>query len=264
MRILDQNDAAGFLDRLDADGTVRSRARKDDGEVVAMLRGQRAEKAVDRRALPARFVEFGEREMMIGRHKLPVGRNDVDMAGFKRREPGDLRDRHLCARGGNAGQLARAPGIEMDDNHKSSFEAVRQRFEKRLQGFDAAGGRADANRREAMNGRLVGDFSFLTGRQELVVVVGHRWPGKECEGCAFKGLCPLPIRRYSIVCKERSSVVLAKCFLSQSHPSRISLADRKRHWVKRGRKASVPGAGGLNAGTPPSCGRTRRFPSKCA
>ena len=53
VRILDQNDASGLLDRLDADGPVRARTRKDYRKVVAPLRRERAEEEVDRGALAA-------------------------------------------------------------------------------------------------------------------------------------------------------------------------------------------------------------------
>jgi hypothetical protein len=67
VRVLDQNDAAGLLDRLDADGPVGTGAGKNDGEIVASLRRERAKKEIDRSALPTRFVEFRDRKMLVGR-----------------------------------------------------------------------------------------------------------------------------------------------------------------------------------------------------
>ena len=65
-RVLHQDDPARLLHRLDADRAVRPGAGEDDGEIVAALRGERAEEQVDRRALPARLVEFGQRQMLVG------------------------------------------------------------------------------------------------------------------------------------------------------------------------------------------------------
>ena len=86
VRILDQDYAAGLLDRLDADGPVRAGARKNNGEIVAMLGRERTEKKIDWRPLPARLVELGDREMMVGRTELPVRRDDIDVARFDGRQ----------------------------------------------------------------------------------------------------------------------------------------------------------------------------------
>ena len=83
LRILNENDAAGFLHRPDAHGAIGTGAGKDDGEAIAVLRGQRAEEEIDRRALPARLVERGYRQMVVGDDELPIGRNDIDMAGLE-------------------------------------------------------------------------------------------------------------------------------------------------------------------------------------
>ena len=152
VRILNQNDAPGLLDRLDADGPVRTGARKNDGEVVAPLRRERAEEEIDRRALPARLVELGDRQMLVGRQKLPVGRNDIDVARFEGHAAGDLRHRHSRSGRENAGKLALVPGIEMHDDNESRVDIVRQTFEKHLQGVNAPGGRSDADRRKSLVG----------------------------------------------------------------------------------------------------------------
>jgi len=67
VRVLDQDDAARLLDGLDAHRAIRAGAGKNDGEVVAALRGKRAKEKIDRRPLLARLVELGNRQMMIGR-----------------------------------------------------------------------------------------------------------------------------------------------------------------------------------------------------
>ena len=87
LRVLHDDDAAGLLDRLDSDRAVRSRAGQDDGEIVAPLRGERAEKEVDRRPLPARLVELGQRQMPVGDDELAVGRDDIDVARLERVRP---------------------------------------------------------------------------------------------------------------------------------------------------------------------------------
>src|SRR5215467_7549942 len=57
VRILDDDDAAGFLDRLDADRPIRARTRQDYREAVAMLFRERAEEEIDRRTVTARGIE---------------------------------------------------------------------------------------------------------------------------------------------------------------------------------------------------------------
>jgi hypothetical protein len=73
-------------------------AGKNDGEVVAPLRGERAKEKIDWRPLPARFVKLGDRQMMIGRAQLPVGGNDIDVARLKGSEASHLRHRHARPR----------------------------------------------------------------------------------------------------------------------------------------------------------------------
>jgi hypothetical protein len=78
LRILDDDDTARFLHRLDADRAVRPRARQHHGESVAMLLGKRAEEGVDRRADAARLIEFGCDHLVIGDLQAPVRRNYID------------------------------------------------------------------------------------------------------------------------------------------------------------------------------------------
>ena len=77
--------------------------------------------------------------MLVGHQKLPIGRNDINVARFKRHEPGNLGDRHSRASGQNAGKLALATGVEMHDDNERRLDIVGQAFEKHLQGVDAAG-----------------------------------------------------------------------------------------------------------------------------
>ncbi len=171
--VLDDNDAARFLYRLYADRAVRSRPREDDGEIVAPLRRQRAEKEVYRRPLPARFVEFGERQVLVGEEKLPVRRDDVDVPGFEAGAPGDLGDRHPGAGRENGRQLALMRRIEMHDNDKGRVDVVRQDLEEALQRVYAARGCADAHRRKSPQRPLAAPCSRLPGR---FVVRRHRDP----------------------------------------------------------------------------------------
>jgi len=77
-RILDQDDAAGFLDGLDADGAIRARAGQDDGEAVAVLCGERPEELVDRRTLGARVLERQSRDHVVGNAKIAVRRDHIN------------------------------------------------------------------------------------------------------------------------------------------------------------------------------------------
>ena len=119
-------------------------------KLLPAFRGERAEEEIDRRPLPARLVELGDRQMMVGRTQLPVGRNNIDVARLHGREAGDLRHRHPRPGGENAGKFALARGIKMHNDNESRVDVVWETFEKHLQGVDAAGGGADANRREAL------------------------------------------------------------------------------------------------------------------
>ncbi len=154
LRVLRDDDAAGLLDRLDSDRAVRSRAGQDDGEIVAPLRGERAEKEVDRRPLPARFVEFGERQVPVGHEQLAVGRDDIDVPRFERGSTGHLGDRHLGAHREDGGQVALMLGVEMNDNHEGGVHPVGQALEELLQRMHAAGRCPDADSRKPPGARF--------------------------------------------------------------------------------------------------------------
>ena len=171
-RVLHQNDAAGLLHCLDADRAVRSGAGEDDGEIVAPLRRERAEEQIDRRPVPTRFVEFGDRQMLVGDQKLPVGRNDVDMPRLEADAAGDLGDRHPGARREDARQFALVRWIEVDDDDESGLYVVGQVFKEGLQGANAAGRGADADRRDSLQAASAGDC-LATGARRLAVVAVH-------------------------------------------------------------------------------------------
>ena len=71
--ILDEDDPAGFLHRLDAGCAVRPRAGEHDREAVAVLLGERGQEEVDRRPVAARLVEFLRRELGIGDPRRRLG-----------------------------------------------------------------------------------------------------------------------------------------------------------------------------------------------
>ena len=80
--------------------------------------------------MPARFVEFGDRQMLIRYEKLPVRRDDIDVAGLKANAPRNLSHRHPRPRSENVGKLALVRRIEMHDDNESSVDIVRQAFKK--------------------------------------------------------------------------------------------------------------------------------------
>lgn len=133
-----------------------------------MLSRKRPEKKIDRRPLPARLVERGDREMMVGRTKLPVGRDDIDVARFHGREAGNLGHRHFRPSGQNVGELALAPRIEMHDDNEGGVDVVGETFEKHLQGVNAPGGRSDAHRWKSLGGlgaaASIADLVHLTSQ----------------------------------------------------------------------------------------------------
>ena len=136
VRVLHQDDAAGFLDRLDADGAVGAGAGQDDGdEAVAMLLGQRAEEEVDRRAQPARLLEGPRRDRVVGDNQAAVGRDDVNVIVLELRRLPDLGDRHFRACAENAGELAAEFRVEMEDDDEGRIRLLGQRLEKALESF---------------------------------------------------------------------------------------------------------------------------------
>jgi hypothetical protein len=174
-RILHQNDAGRFFDRLDAHGPVRARARKDDGKAAIPLGGERAEKNIDRRALPSRFVKLGNRQMVIGYQELTVRRNDVDMARFQAHPARNLSDGHTRAARENARQLALMLGVEMHHNDEGGID-VGKTLEKHLQRLDPSRGGPDANDGKILRGRLEAALSLALRRGRLMGVIVHGSP----------------------------------------------------------------------------------------
>ena len=65
VRILDEDDAARFLDRANPGRTIRSGAAQNDREAVADPLGHRAKEPINRRPLPARLIERECPELVI-------------------------------------------------------------------------------------------------------------------------------------------------------------------------------------------------------
>ena len=148
VRVLHEDDAACFLDGLEADRAVRAGARKDDREAIAVLLGQRTKEQVDRRPLPWRVVEFVSRDLVVGYPQMPIRRNDIDVIGLQRHWFMDLGYGHAGARRKDSRQLAMGPGSQMHDHDKGgAYTLVGQSLEERLQRLDAARGSADADDR---------------------------------------------------------------------------------------------------------------------
>ena len=145
--VLHEDDAACFLDRLEADRAVRAGAREDDGEAIAVLLGERPEEKVDRRSSPSRTVEFVRRDLVIGNSQVPIRRNDIDVIGLQGSRFINLRNGHAGPRRKNSRQLAVALGRQMHNYHKGNARTVGQSFEERLQRLDAARGGANSDDR---------------------------------------------------------------------------------------------------------------------
>jgi hypothetical protein len=171
VRVLHEDDAACFLDGLEADCAVRAGARENDREAIAALLGQRPEEKVDRRSLPARIVEFVGRDLVIRDPQVPIRRNDINVIGLQRSRFMNLRDLHTGPRSENSRQLAVALGSQMHDHDKGGASTVEQSFEESLQRLDAACGSADADDRK-FRARLLRTGALLFFRR-AVFVVGH-------------------------------------------------------------------------------------------
>ena len=144
-----------------------------------MLLRERAEEEIDRRAPPARLVEFGDGEVLVGDEQLAVGRNDVDVSGLERDRAVDLGDRHPGPRREDGRQFALVRRIEMDDDDESRVDLLGEVFEECLQSADAAGRGSNSDGREPL------DFAALQLRGRGVSVVVHCSVLKETQPAAL-------------------------------------------------------------------------------
>jgi hypothetical protein len=143
LRILHQDDAAGFFDRAGADRAVRTGAAQDDGKPVAKLLRERTEEQVDRGPMAARLVEPERGNFVVDQLQPPVGRNDVDVVRLQAHMLADLHHRHFGARGEDRRHLAAVLRIEVHHDHEGGAGVVGKRREEGLHGVDAAGRRSD-------------------------------------------------------------------------------------------------------------------------
>ncbi len=169
--VLHEDDAPCFLDRLEADRAIRAGAREDDGEVIAVLLGERLKEKVDRRSSPSRTVEFVRRNLVIGNSQVAIRRNYIDVIGLQRSRFINLRNGHTGPRRKNSRQLAVALGRQMHNHHKGNARTVGQSFEERLQRLDAARGGANSDDRR-FRARLLRLGALLFVRV-AVFVAGH-------------------------------------------------------------------------------------------
>lgn len=93
--------------------------------------------------------------MLIGDQKLPVGRDNVDMARLERDASGHLSHRHARSSRKDGRQFALVLGVKMNDDDERGLDIVGQTLEKRLQRMDSPRGRSDADGREALRAAFV-------------------------------------------------------------------------------------------------------------
>jgi hypothetical protein len=145
--VLDERDAIRRLDRPEAERAVRTRSRQHHADrPVALLLRERAEEVVDRPVLD--LVAEREREEAAGDRHVGIRGDHVDVIGLRAQPVGDLDDGHRRGSGQHFGQLALVRGIQVLDQHED-HAGVGGKFSQELgEGFEAAGGRADADDRE--------------------------------------------------------------------------------------------------------------------
>jgi hypothetical protein len=90
-----EHEAAMLLDRAQALCPVVAAAGEDDaGGVVALVLGERYEKAIDGGAVPGRLRQLGEAQSSTRDRQAGVLRNDVDLVWLDRDVAFDLMHRH--------------------------------------------------------------------------------------------------------------------------------------------------------------------------
>lgn len=143
---LGDGQAAAFLDRAQADGTVAACAGEDHaGAGLAARHGQGLEEGVDRRALTAALDRRAEMQLAIGQGQRGVGRNDIDAVSLDDHAVGGLYDRDA---GGPAEDVRQDTGVrrvEVLDDHEGHAAIGPQMRQQGFQGTDAASRRADAD-----------------------------------------------------------------------------------------------------------------------
>ena len=145
-RFLHHADAAAAEDGAQAEGAVGGGAGEDDADgAFGLVFGQRAQEAVDRHALAAHQFRHRQLQYAAQDGHLAVGRDDVDVVG---RDGGLVHGFEYRHGGGtlqDLGQQADVAGIEMRHQDESQAGVHRAGAEEGLEGFQAAGGGADAD-----------------------------------------------------------------------------------------------------------------------
>ena len=139
-------DAASTQDGAQAQRAVGGGARKDDADgALALVFGQRAQEAVDRHTLAA--YHFGHRELQQAAQyaHLAIGRDDVDVIRLNPHLVERLEHRHAGAALKDFGQKADMAGVKMGHQHEGHPGVGRAGAKEGLEGFQTAGGGADAD-----------------------------------------------------------------------------------------------------------------------
>ncbi len=149
-RILDDRDAARADDRPHAQRAVGAGARQDDPDgVLALVLGERAQEGVDRHALPARLFELGELQHAVEDAHAAVRRDHEDGVRAHGHLVGRLGHRERRHALQDLRQETRVARVEMRHEHERHACVGRHVAEEFLEGFESAGGRADADDRKA-------------------------------------------------------------------------------------------------------------------
>ena len=148
-RLLHHADAACALDRAQAQGSVAGGTGEDDADgALGLILGQRAQEAVDGKALAARQGRLGEVQHALVNAQLAVGWNHIDVVGSDRGLVQCLHHRHGGGTLQDFGQQAVVAGVEVRHQHEGHAGIGRAGAEEGLKGLQPAGGRANADDRK--------------------------------------------------------------------------------------------------------------------
>lgn len=129
---MDKDDAAGFLDGLDAQRPVGPSSRKNDCKAVAVLPGQRPKEKVDRRTPATRLIEWQRRDVVVGDAQPTVRRYHINIIAFEPRRVLDLGHPHRRAAREDVGEFASRFRIQVQDNNEGRTGFGGQGLEKSL------------------------------------------------------------------------------------------------------------------------------------
>jgi hypothetical protein len=144
--VLDEDEAAHVVDVHDAEAAVRAGAGEDDGDrFFSLFAGERAEEAVDRHVELLVGEAVDQRESTLFHDHLLAGRQEVDRVGAEFGRFVDADERHGGEPGEQFVHQALEVGGEVLDDDEGHAGVGGHGFEEALQGFQAAGGGADAD-----------------------------------------------------------------------------------------------------------------------